>query len=101
MDQHKKQNMYSSLKCVLENKIKVHKFWISQGMEWPTLRELANRVFSLVPSTASSKRNFSTFGFVHSRLRNCLLQESVMKLVNIKCNVPIYLSKKQEDNNLE
>ena len=37
-------------------------------------------------STASSERNFSTFGFIHSKLRNQLSTETVRKLVFVKTN---------------
>jgi hAT family C-terminal dimerisation region len=37
-------------------------------------------------STASCERNFSTFGFIHSKLRNKLSEQSVRKLVYIKTN---------------
>jgi hypothetical protein len=37
-------------------------------------------------AAAASERNFSTFGFVHSKLRNCLGPEKVKKLVYIKTN---------------
>lgn len=36
--------------------------------------------------SAVSKRNFSTFGFIHSKLTNCFSPEAVMKLVYIKIN---------------
>lgn len=35
----------------------------------------------------TSERNFSTFGFVHSKLRNQLSTETVKKLVFVKSNV--------------
>jgi hAT family C-terminal dimerisation region len=40
----------------------------------------------MATSSASSERNFSTFGFVHSKLRNSLGPEKVKKLVYIKTN---------------
>ena len=48
--------------------------------------EIALRVFSMSASTTASERNFSTFGFIHSKQRNCLSNESVEKLVFIKTN---------------
>ena len=44
-------------------------------------------------SAASLERNFSTFGFVHSKLRNCLSDESVQKLVYIKTNNTQFINK--------
>ena len=43
-------------------------------------------MFSKSASSAASERNFSTFGFIHSKHRNCLTDESVEKLVFIKTN---------------
>ena len=62
-------------------------WWLADGTDWPLLQNLALRVFSLAASSAASERNFSTFGFVHSKLRNRLDQEKVRKLVYIKTNM--------------
>lgn len=41
----------------------------------------------MAASAAASERNFSTFGFIQSKLRNCLGPEKVeKKLVSIKTN---------------
>ena len=61
-------------------------WWKADGTDWPLLRDLAIRVFSMAASAAASERNFSTFGFVHSKLRNRLGPEKVKKLVYIKTN---------------
>ena len=65
----------------------VLQWWIVDATDWPLLRNLAIRVFSMATSSAASERNFSTFGFIHSKLRNRLSQEKVKKLVYIKTNV--------------
>ena len=59
---------------------------IADGTDWPLLQNLAIRVFSMATSAAASERNFSTFGFIHSELRNRLSPEKVKKLVYIKTN---------------
>ncbi len=61
-------------------------WWKADGTDWPLLQDLAIRVFSMAASAAASERNFSTFGFVHSKLRNRLGAEKVKKLVYIKTN---------------
>lgn len=71
--------MIGQSKSVLE-------WWLADGTDWPLLRNLAVRVFSMAASSAASERNFSTFGFVHSKLRNRLCSEKVKKLVYIKTN---------------
>ena len=57
---------------------------MSRGDTWPTLQGFARQFFSLVASTAASEHNFLTFGFVHTKLRNCLTEASVETLVYIK-----------------
>ena len=61
-------------------------WWIADGTDWPLLQNFALRVFVKAASSAASERNFSTFDFIHSKLRNRLSPEKVKKLVNIKTN---------------
>ena len=61
-------------------------YWLVDGLPFPTLREVAINVFSMVTSSAASERGFSTMGFVHSKLRNRLAADKVQKLVFIKNN---------------
>ena len=61
-------------------------YWQSEGTGWPDLLKITLRIFTMPTSSAASERNFSTFGFIHSKLRNCLCPESVEKLVLIKTN---------------
>jgi hAT family C-terminal dimerisation region len=87
----KQQN--STVYCMIkERKLIVFKFWLARGDVWPNLQKLAKRVFGLVASSAASERNFSTFGFIHSKLRNSLSPEAVEKLVYIKTNKVQYIS---------
>ena len=64
----------------------VLQWWMADGTDWPLLQNLALRVFAMAASSAASERNFSTFGFIHSKLRNRLTPEKVKKLVYIKAN---------------
>jgi hAT family C-terminal dimerisation region len=73
-------------KMLLEKKLSVLDYWLVNGDQWPALQKLARSVFTMATSSAASERNFSTFGFVHSKLRNSLSTDSVMKLVYIKTN---------------
>ena len=72
-------------KLLGENK-SILQYWQSDGFYYPTLQKLAVKVFSLPASSAASERCFSTFGFVHSKLRNSLGREKVKKLVYVKIN---------------
>ena len=73
-------------RMIKENQISVMQFWQSSGRDWPTLQGLAKKVFSMVATTAASERNFSTFGFIHSKLRNKLSKDVLEKLVYVKTN---------------
>jgi hypothetical protein len=64
----------------------VMNYWVSDGNDWSLLQQVALRVFSMSYSSAASERNFSTFGFIHTKLRNSLTDDCVMKLVYIKTN---------------
>jgi hypothetical protein len=46
--------------------------------------------FTMATSSAASERNFSTFGFIHSKLRNFLSNGKVEKLVFMKQNYPAF-----------
>ena len=76
----------------------VLQWWQADGTDWPLLQNLALRVFSLAASAAASERNFSTFGFIHSKLRNSLDQEKVCKLVYIKTNMAQMMNGTQTDD---
>ena len=44
----------------------------------------------MTTSSAASERNFSTMGFIHSKLWNSLGPKTVEKLVYIMCNVSAF-----------
>ena len=60
-------------------------FWVIDGKEWPELQVAATRIFGLLTSSAA-ERNFSTMGFLHTKLRNRLSQAVVNKLVFVRTN---------------
>lgn len=59
---------------------------------WPksSLQELAIRILSIPTSSAAAERNFSTFGFIHNKVRNRLQNERVKKLVYVYGNLQLY-----------
>jgi Protein of unknown function (DUF 659)/hAT family C-terminal dimerisation region len=73
-------------RMIKENEVSAMQFWQSYGRDWPSLQGLAKKVFSMVATTAASERNFSTFGFIHSKLRNRLRKDVLEKLVYVKTN---------------
>jgi hAT family C-terminal dimerisation region len=50
------------------------------------LAHLALKVFSVASSSAARARHFSTMGFIHYKLRNCVGRDTVEKLVYMKTN---------------
>jgi hypothetical protein len=63
-----------------------------------TLSRLAKTLFCLVPSSAASERNFSTFSFIHNKLRNRLKSDKVEKLVYVFDNSKSLSSKDANDD---
>ena len=56
---------------------------------WPKseLQQLAIKILSIPTSSAAAERNFSTFGFIHNKIRNRLQNDCVKKLVFIYGNL--------------
>ena len=65
-------------------------YWLVDGCEWKDLQKIAIKLFSMATSSAASERNFSTMGFIHSKLRNGLSPKTVEKLVFIKSNMAAF-----------
>jgi hypothetical protein len=74
------------LKGLVQGKSHPYAWWRGKVSEYPLLRPLALRVFSLAASSAASERAFSGEGFIHNKLRNRLKSETVTKLHFIRSN---------------
>ena len=68
-------------------------WWNLMSGRYPILSSVAIRILSIPATSAASERNWSTFGFIHSKLRNRLHEERVEKIVylfwnlsNVMCN---------------
>jgi hypothetical protein len=61
---------------------------------WPNskLQQIAIRILSIPTSSAAAERNFSTFGFIHNKIRNRLHNNRVKKLVYIYANLRIHIN---------
>ncbi len=57
-----------------------------------------SRLFNMATSNAASERNFSTMGFIHSKLRNSLSAKIVEKLVFIKSNMGAFYNCPMSDD---
>jgi hypothetical protein len=76
----------------------VLQYWQTDGCQWADLQSVAVHLFSMVTSSAASERNFSTMGFIHSKLRNSLSAKTVEKLVFIKSNMGAFYSYPTNDD---
>ena len=85
-----KQNGSFRYRMICKGSMSVLQYWQTDGRHWPDLHCIAIRLFSMTTSSAASERNFSTMGFIHSKLRNSLGPKTVEKLVYIKCNVSAF-----------
>jgi hypothetical protein len=75
------------LRLLKERKLTVREYLdISLRGKFPLLMPIIIRLLSLIATSASAERNFSTMAFVHSKLRNRLSQDTVGKLTYIKFN---------------
>jgi hypothetical protein len=59
------------------------------GYSTPALQKLAIRIVSQCASTTGCERNWSTFAFIHTKVRNCLTYEKLHKLVYVNYNLRI------------
>lgn len=69
--------------------------------EFPSLFLIAKPITEMICSSAASERTWSTFRFLHSRLRNRLSNESVEKLVFVYTNSALMDKKDKTDYILE
>ena len=94
MSKAEQQNFDINIACITT--VYVRKFFLSRGMlnyfltdggdKWTLLKNLAIRIFFLISSSACVERTNSTMGFIHSKLRNKLSKEKIIKLFYIKNN---------------
>ncbi|CAI9298411.1 unnamed protein product [Lactuca saligna] len=67
-------------------KVAPYIWWCSYGIDTPILQKFAITVLSQTCSASPCERNWSTFDNLHSKKRNCLLQQKLNELVFIQYN---------------
>jgi hypothetical protein len=87
--QEKKNNSFQ-FQLLTKRKKSPLEWWFTDGTHYPTLQKIAMKLFTMATSLATSERNFSTMGFIHSKLRNALATRTVEKLVFIKSNLSAF-----------
>ncbi|CAG8794482.1 12809_t:CDS:1, partial [Gigaspora rosea] len=75
-------------------KEKPYNWWNLVKARYPVLSSIALKLLSIPATSASSERNWSSFNFVHSKLRNRLHNPRVEKIVYIYWNLRILRSLK-------
>lgn len=63
--------------------------WSSYGLETPKLAEIAKKVLSQPISNSSTKRNLSTYSYIHNVKSNHFNCKRVDKLIYIHSNIPL------------
>lgn len=71
------------------------KWWGQYGATVPELQAAARKILAQCSSACSCERNWSTYGFIHSKLRNRLRPERARDLVYVFSN--LRLLKKIDD----
>ena len=64
-------------------------WWSMFGSSTPTLSMLARRLVSQCASSSGCERNWSTFAFIHTKVRNRLSYKKLHKLVYVNYNLRI------------
>ena len=77
-------------------------WWTLVARRYPILSAIARQVLSIPSTSAASEQNWSSFGFIHSKLRNRLDNSKVEKCVYLYWNMrvlkQIYQQEKAVDN---
>lgn len=83
-------------------KLSARTYWSTIGRrDFPALSEIAKPIVEMICSSATAERTWSTFKFIHSRLRNRLTNGRVEKLVFIYTNCVLLDEKDKNDYILE
>jgi hypothetical protein len=59
-------------------------------MDYPTFQNITIKLFTMATTLVACERNFSTMGFIHSKLKNALATKTVKKLFFIKSNLSAF-----------
>ena len=79
------------------NQFTVADWWNSYGGQCKDLQKLAIRIVSQCNSSSGCERNWSTFALVHTKLRNKLSYDKLMKLVYVHYNLKLYIQQFEAD----
>ena len=64
-------------------------WWLNYGESTPILRKIVMKVLSQTTTSSNCERNWSTFSFIHTKVRNRLTMQKLNKLVYIHYNIKL------------
>ncbi|KAJ1259661.1 hypothetical protein BS78_10G173100 [Paspalum vaginatum] len=68
-------------------------WWATFGGDTPVLQRVARRLLSQCASSSGCERNWSTFAYIHTKLRNRLSHKQLAKLVFVNYNLRLRLER--------
>ena len=68
----------------------VLQYWLVDRKSWLEVQKIVIKLFSMAISSTVSERNFSTMGFIQTKLWSSLNVETVEKLVFVKSNLSAF-----------
>ena len=74
-------------KMLIDGNKSILQYWQSNTGKWPLLCAIGICIFSMCASSAAAERNFLLHSFVHSKRRNRLSHDKILKLMYIQTNV--------------
>lgn len=72
-------------------------WWTLVARRYPILSTIARQILSIPSTSAASERNWSSFGFIHNKLRNRLEDNKVEKCVYLYWNMRILKQINQQE----
>lgn len=81
--------MFQSL-CTNPRTVSGLGWWMQNGHHFPNVALIAKKVLSLVAGSAMTEREFSSQGFIHSKLRNRLGHGTLNQCMSIRSNMKAF-----------
>ena len=89
LDLKNMKNRFEMASTFEEGQFLPHEWWELFGLCAPTLKPITVSVLSQICSASSCERNWTNYGFVHSKSRNCLGMKRAKDLVYIFSNLKL------------
>ena len=91
-----KQGEFSSdiaRRMAIDRKTSPAAWWATFGGDTPVLQRVARRLLSQCAASSGCERNWSTFAYIHTKLRNRLSHQKLDKLVFVNYNLRLRLQR--------